>query len=315
MGHQQLPLKLSTPSTNSNIITPEPLSQTAMLVTLNISMPGITAKDDNATRAAHSVYGIGFASGHYQKNKYAKVYINPVQSVMQQARAYHRNMTMPWHGLNRLLPSKLYFEYTQEMNNHKLEFGNKRDDFIAKWPDIIAEAQNRLKTLYRPGDYPSAGSLKAYFSFDLEINPIPKGEHLDLKDLVTDELDILKGEIEKANDRHFKSATQDLWFRLFEVVEAMHKKVSNPDAKRFHKTIVTNIEDLVKLLDSLNVSKDPQLIEMTEEIATKLCTYDVNDIKKSKHVRADLANETDEILDKMSAYTGIKPDKGAHATT
>ena len=317
MRQTQKPLAFgyTNPGSNTEMKIQDPLTQTAMLVTLTIAIPGMTKKDQDVTDSVHAQYNTAFNAGGYVKRKYGSLYTRPITSIATAARSYHRSVTMPWRGGDRLLPSKLYMEYTAKMGDFKIDFLRARDEFKAVWSDICTEAQNRLGSMYNANDYPDFYSLDYEFVFNIDVNPISKGCHLDLVDLVTDELDILRDRIDEYNQKNLEKATQDLWFRLYEVVEAMQLKMTDEDAKIYRQSILTNITDLLSLLGDLNIAQDPQLEKLALDVQSKLCVYDINDIKGDKHLRADLAQEADDIMNEMIGHIGFKPKTKNVGTT
>jgi len=279
-----------------------------MLTRLEIGMPGQTQKDDSATGVVHAHYQAKSDAGGYQKKLYARHFTANLTRIASSARLFFRQNTLPWRGRNRLLPSKQYMTFISDMGKYKTEFMNAKTEFKNNYTNIIAEAATRQGSMHDPSTYPPMVALDNYFMFEIDIDPVPKGSHLDLKDILMDELEIMREQIDKNNNESFKSATQDLWFRLFDVVKNMQTKMANKNAKAYHKTIITNIEDLLSLLDVLNITKDPELERMGTEVKGKLCLYDINDIKEDENLREDLATEASDLMQGIINATGIDPD-------
>src|ERR1039458_897454 len=62
-------------------------------------------------------------------------------------------------------------------------------------------------------------------------------------------------DIDRNSREKLQNGMQDLWVRLHKVVAKMAGTLSDPE-KGFHKTLVTNIEDLVEILPQLNITGD-----------------------------------------------------------
>jgi len=313
----QLPLKFGYApdgtllGSNTNIDKAKILSQTAMLITLEIGLPGQSIKDEAATVSVQQVFSTSYDAGYYHKKLYDSDDISDIRRAAAEARAYYREHSLPWRGKNRLLPSKEYMDFVSAMNTLKTLFFNARDNFKADYANVLKRSEKRLgQTLYNQQEYPDVKELDYHFVFELDVQPVPSGDHLnDIKDLVYDDLEIIKAEINSNVEEDLHKAMNDLWFRLFDVVRDMHNKMSNKDAKAYHKSIVTNIEDLLIILKTLNIAGNTELERMSEEIKNKLCSYDMDDIKNSEKLREDLTDETSQIMHDIMGITGVDPDQ------
>ena len=297
--------------TNTKVNKAEILSQTAMLVSLEIGLPGQSLKDEAATVSVHQTFNAQYDAGYYQKKLYIPSDVSEIRRTASDARLYYREHTLPWRGKNRLLPSKTYMTFVSEMNTLKTFFFNARDNFKADYTNILTRSEQNLgSAMFNIGEYPDILELNDHFIFELDVSPVPAGAHMeDLKDLIGDDLEILKAEINANTEEDLKKATNDLWFRLFDVVRDLQKKMSNKEAKAYHKTIVTNIEDLLVILRTLNVAQDMELERMSEEVRQKLCSFDINDIKESEGLREDLASDAGKIMHDIIGHTGVDPDQ------
>lgn len=313
----QLPLKFgfsnsTLPGSNTQvekteINKKELLQNTTMLVTLEIGMPGQTRKDYDATEVVHKAYNADSDAGGYSKKLYARKYTYDLTRIAGAARKMLKDKTLPWRGKDRLLPSKLYMDFIAEIGTIKNRFMAAKEDFKNDWTNIIAEAANRHGTMHDPNAYPQVAELDNHFYFNIDIKPVPKGDHFDLREIISDELDILKEELIKTNEKDFNNAASDMWYRLFDVVQSLKIKMTDKDAKAYHKTIITNIEDLLGIMNALNITQDPELERISDEVKTKLCLYDVNDIKKDENLREDIATDAGNIMKDIVQISGITP--------
>jgi len=282
------------------------LANSATLVSLEIGQLGLSKKDSDLTKKAHTAAGItDNRAGYYRKFLLSKAEITPIFKTANFARSYHRYMTVPWgHDKYRLLPSKLILKYTAKIKEFKIEFFSHVDDLVQKWPFILTEAQRILGTVYDPADYPMQSELKSHYKFNVRFKPIPQDDHFILQ-VEEKTLQEMKESLNKEQDDNLQSAMSSLWHRLFEVVDRMATRLddSNP---RIYKTLVTNIEDLVKLLPDLNISNDPQLTDMCNQIENKLCVFTPGQLKKDNKVKTQVAKDAADIRDKMNVIMGVK---------
>ena len=140
------------------------------------------------------------------------------------------------------------------------------------------------------------------FWIESKIDPIPA---------VTDwRVQLSESEIKKLEEKYrtrmelnIANAMRDLWKRLVEPVKKMAETLSDPE-KGFHKTLVTNVLDITKILPDLNLTEDKALEDMRREIERKLCGYSSKHLKDDSQLRKDTAKAAQDIMNKMSAYMG-----------
>jgi len=83
----------------------------------------------------------------------------------------------------------------------------------------------------------------------------------------------------------------------------MHERLADED-NTFHDTLVENLREQAILLPKFNVSGDPKLDKLLQEINMKLCINDADVLRHDFDIREDVAKDAKEILDKMSGYMG-----------
>jgi len=93
----------------------------------------------------------------------------------------------------------------------------------------------------------------------------------------------------------------DLWNRLYRVVNHMAERLADPENK-FKNSLVDNIVDLCDLLPRLNITSDPKLEKALLEVRQKLTAYDSQTLRDSNDIRSQTALEAQKILDKMKHY-------------
>jgi hypothetical protein len=102
-------------------------------------------------------------------------------------------------------------------------------------------------------------------------------------------------------------ATRELWQRLYEAVSHMAErlgayKVSDEGVEHpFRDTVVTNLVRLVQVLPKLNVTGDPELERLTEEVRRSLLV-DPKELRKSEVSRNETARAAAAIAQQMAGY-------------
>lgn len=282
------------------------LANSATLVSLEISQLGLSKKDQDITDKAHQAAGItDTRAGYYRKFKINRSNIVEISRTSNSARSYHRNMTVPWgYDKYRLLPSALLMKYTKKIREFKLEFLSHVDDLTVRWPSILNEAMVRLGPAYNIDDYPIAHEVKTFYRFQIHFKPIPQDDHFILE-VEEKTLKEMKQSLNSEQDKNMEDAMSNLWHRLYEVVDRMATRLDEKNPKIF-KTLVTNIEDLTDILPELNISKDPQLTDMCNDVKIKLCAFTPGQLKKDSYAKDVTVKAAKEIRNKMDAIMGVK---------
>jgi hypothetical protein len=70
--------------------------------------------------------------------------------------------------------------------------------------------------------------------------------------------------------------------------------------KRFHESFMRDLENLVDLLKTCNLTGDAKIAEAARDLERLVLGIDVNDLKKHKDARDDLREKAQAVLDKFS---------------
>jgi hypothetical protein len=271
---------------------------------LQINQLGLSKKDKAITDAAHNAYGINDSrAGHYRKFMVDRTDVLKLSKTANTARSLHRVMTVPWgQDKYRLLPATLIQKYTRKIKQIKIEFYSHVSDLEVRWPSIISGAKLRLGPAFDPTDYAVASEIKEVYLFDIHFKPVPQDDHFVLE-VEQETLQEMKDKLNKDQDANMENAMENLWHRLYEVVERMAERLDDKKPRIF-KTLVTNIEELTGILPDLNLTGDPQLTDMCNDVKDKLCSYTAGQLKKDSRVRKQTAQDAKDIQRKMDAIMG-----------
>ena len=276
------------------------LNEKAMLVHLNISFWTARKYDRKISREIEIQYNADEA-GRYNKILIANEYLANIRKMVSAARTFHYENTLPWNDNGgRLLPAANYFNYVKAMQNLQADFDRETANFIRVYPDLKNEAKLRLNGMFEEEDYPDISTLRDKYAFSSQVTPVPEADDFRVK-LNDSEVDSIKQSIEKQVQNSTREAMNDLWNRLYRVVNHMAERLADPDNK-FKNSLVDNIVDLCDLLPRLNITSDPKLEKALLEVRQKLTANDSQTLRDSNDIRSQTALEAQKILDKMKHY-------------
>lgn len=271
------------------------LQTQAMLVTLSVS--GWTArKQDKKVAAEVEASHNAHDAGRYNKLLVDKMYLDPLTSFAGQVRQYHYKMTAPWMDNGaRLLPSRLSMEYFAEIRKFRQSQDTLVNTFIQLYDTkLVQDARVRLGTMYDPDDYPSGAELRTKFGIELDIQPVPDGHDFRV-DVGDAERQRIAQDITDKVAARTAAAQRDAWGRVRAAVSTIESRLSVPKA-RIYDTLISNVEDLARLLPGLNISNDPLMDHVCKQITERLIV-DPQRLRNSMTSRKRVADAAREILD------------------
>jgi Protein of unknown function (DUF3150) len=284
------------------------ITKRAMLVSLNIQQWTGAKHDRKVSQEVAIAHNSDVSMGRYRKLLVAKESLERLRQLTSTARQEHYKRTLPWSdGGTRILSSEAYFEYAEKMRELGREWEPAVDEFLAQYPQVIAEARGRLNGLFNEEDYPTPANMRRKFSFTFSVLPMPtaKDFRVELGDAETKRV---RAEIEESVNESLRVAMNDVWERLRDVVSRMverlraysmtEKGVSNP----FRDSLVTNIRELLDVLPSLNITQDANLTEVAQKIGAELCRYDADTLREDTSARERTADAAEAILKQMEAF-------------
>jgi hypothetical protein len=180
------------------------------------------------------------------------------------------------------------------------------DDLARQFRTLVVQAKTRLGGLFRESDYPTPDELRAKFSFDTKVLPLPDAGDFRVA-LGDEEKDRIKRQITAAMEASLQVGTRELWFRLYEAVQHLadrltaYKVTGEGIEHPFRDTVVSNLVRLVDVLPKLNITNDPELERMAEQVKNSLLV-DPNSLRRSESVRVETAKAATAIAQHMAGY-------------
>lgn len=226
-------------------------------------------------------------------------------AVIRAARTFHYENTHAWmHDGPRILATANFDAYMKKMREYKADFDTAVLDFLAQYPDICEEARGVLGKLYDPADYPRAAELKARYSFEMKVQPMPASTGLLELGLDAAEADALRAKLEADMRETFQTANRRLWDDLFARLEKLYTKLSDEKAYVKEETIAA-VRDLAELMPRVNITNDARLEMLSQKLQTALTGVTANGVKNDPGIRAKVTAEARTVYHAMQAFMGL----------
>jgi hypothetical protein len=171
---------------------------------------------------------------------------------------------------------------------------------------LLEEAMIRLGGLFRAEDYPTPEELRAKYSFETKVLPLPDANDFRVT-LGEEEKERIKRQITASVEASLQVGSRELWQRLYEAVSHMAErlqayKVTGEGVEHpFRDSVVTNLVKLVDILPKLNVTADAELERLAAEVRASLLV-DPQELRNVDSVRSETAKAALAIADRMKSY-------------
>ena len=273
------------------------LQTRAMLANLTINQWTARKQDKAVAAEVDKTHGANDA-GRYNKLLIDKSALEPMAKLASAMRERHYHFTMPWgDNGDRLLPATLYMQYTTEMRALRQEFDAATAAFVVSYPALVTAARGRLGTLYQPENYPAAGGL--YLRFGVTISFAPIADANDFRvEVDKDQAEQLRANITATVEARQNDAVKSCYARASEVITKIRDRLSNKEGV-FRDSLIDNARTLCEMLPSLNVTGDPALTALCEDMRGLLVSP--IQLRRSPRVRQQTADAADAILAKLLA--------------
>lgn len=284
------------------------ISSSAVLISLNISVWPASKLDREVTDQVTTNAGSDPRAGKFMKNLFAGTSLRKdIEKYAAHCRVKHLRYTLPWADKGeRLLPTSLFMDYKQFVNEANTQFDQLCSNFFTAYPQLLVDAPTHLRGLYKADDYPDLDEVKRRFGFRYVFSPLPEAGDFRL-DVGIAELEELKNKYASDYDLRLVDAMREPWERLHTVLTSMSEKLTDEweedddkPKKRYHETLVTNATDLCALLTKLNITGDPKLEEARKQLELTMLGADIEAIKESPAIRESMKSKVDAILDKFN---------------
>jgi hypothetical protein len=280
------------------------ISASAVLVELNISVWPASKIDREVTDKVNADASAVAGASQTKKNLFAGTSLRKdIEKFAARVRLYHNQNTLPWADKGeRLLPTRLFMEYKQTMNDYERTFSMMCNNFFTQYPKLVGEAQHNLGTMYRAEDYPDLNDVRLKFGFRRAVNPLPESGDFRL-DIPADDLAEMRDEFEDKFKERLADAVREPWNRLHTMLTTMSEKLTDVEGddskKRYHDSLISNPLELCGLLTKLNVTNNPLLEEARRQLEVTMLGANIDSIKESSDARSELKSKVDSILKKF----------------
>ena len=257
-----------------------------MVVNLSISQWSVRKYDSKVSREVNNNHSAAQDAGRFNKLLIAADAMKEITRITGAVRSFHYVNTLPWtDDGSRILPAGNYFNYINEVNNHKQKFEEVVQEFINQYPDLKEDAEYRLGTMFNVNDYPDTKEIEAKFRIKTTFMPIADENDFRVS-MSNDEVAQIKSDITAELNNRVQNALNDILERSREVVLHMAETLAEPN-KVFRDSLLGNVKALVETIPLLNFTNDAHVNDVCNLLAS--LDYDPETLRWKLSLRKEVA--------------------------
>lgn len=277
------------------------LSERAMTVSLHLSAWRAQRVDKRTTTEVLQERSAKVDAGRFEKFLVPPSALDTVSKAHSKARQRHYGFTLPWGDeAVRILAATAFFDYTQAMNEERASCEQAHQAFLARYPELVAEAPARLgPRLYAASDFPDVAEIREKFAFNLVVLPVPDKDDFRVS-IGADAEARIRQSIERTVAERYSGAQRDLWTRLLDTVKHFAMTMADKD-KVFRNSTVHKLAELAELAPKLSLAPDPQLEAVCAEVLALANSFAPDDLRANQLVRAEATRKARTTLKSIEA--------------
>jgi hypothetical protein len=279
------------------------LAERAILVRVKECMNGVFKYDAKAKVDFAQQSNADVSAYSITKRMWPKPVIDELRGYISSARHIHRTMTLPWNDVGyRLLPNEKFFDFVNEINEVKNGFIAARNRFKANFDLYKLEGLMKMGKYADSSIYPKdKDDIDELFQLEVMVRPCPNTNDIRV-DLPEEVLKEMREQAEADIMRDTKDAVKEVWLRFHKACSHMHKQLDAGDPKYFRSSLLENVEELLKIIPSYNLTDDPELEAKRQEAEAIISNIkDIGDVKTNEQLRKDTVDKLSDMLDKFPA--------------
>lgn len=228
------------------------------------------------------------------------------------------SQTKEWIG-RRAIPSRfragcyavpvvLFDEIERKLAEYQAERQIVVDRFLAVYDDAISEAQERLRAVFNPTDYPPKAKLARMFSVRWQYLMFSTPDRLKTLNRAVWERE--RSKIEEQWKQAAAEVTGALRTTMQELVAHLYEKLQpGEDGKKkvIRSSSYEKFQDFLAYFRDRNVTGDSELSALVARAQDLTRGVDMNTLKTNDFVRADLERGLEGIRNELDAMIGSAP--------
>ena len=282
------------------------LATSGMIVNVEVNVWSATKQDQTISKEVTTAHNADDKAARVVKHLLAgdpthKKLLNHRQTIYN----WVKKRTYDWSGSNRYLPVSMLQKFKSEFNALENEYEILKQEFVAKYPDIVAGMAFKQGSMFDANEYPSADQVASKFRIKLFVHPVPEN---DFRVAIANDI---KEELERhyaleANSKVeeiMRDATERLVEFIKRIAHACREVEAEGDGKvrrpKVYEGTIDGAKEMCELLKEFNLTGDTRLEDMRQDLLATLNDVTAKDIRESDATRSHVKSEMDKIMNKF----------------
>lgn len=234
-----------------------------------------------------------------------------INQTVTRAREDHKRLTLPWlDNGTRILPAAMHDQYMETMAKHESVFWPLVETLVRNYPEYVEQAALKhlaLGELFNRQDYPSITAIKNKFDWHVKRFTIPSGDDFRVN-LSANVVKRIQAEMTASLNEATTNAIHSVFERAHECVARVVESLNGYDPNKpagerggFHKTMISQIEDLIGIMPALNLTNDPRINQLASDMAA-LTQFSAKELRESDNIRQGVATKAAAIASAVADF-------------
>lgn len=238
------------------------LKSSAILIDFDGGYFNWSRRDRSVEREVADQKAIRASAGRYLKNLFlaCDAPLTAIRTEVQNARADHNLLTIPWGPAQRLLLNRNFLEYNSRFSAHEATLETLKANLADSYTSLVAQAAASLGPLYNPEDYPPVEKVLSGCYISRTLFPLSDSSDVRLQ-IGDDSLSAIKAEVEATLTSRIADATTSIWDRFRTILKSATDNLSKSPGTgtRYRSEWHAHLTELLTLLPGLNLTNDSTL--------------------------------------------------------
>jgi hypothetical protein len=289
------------------------LRTSGVLTSVTVRVPSFSIVDKAVTDEITTEKNASNGAGRYTKSLFAgnKAYeaLPNYRSIMDN---WHKQITLcEWGGDMRYLPKTKLAEFQEQFAAHKAEFDKRKEVFFSQYDEAIGQQAFVHGKTFNRADYPTVEELRnsGRFGIEVYIQEVPEGDFRNT--IGIDAVGDVMLDVERQAARYVQGMAQQSLANFKDVMKSLInatriETTMGEDGKvkvsrgRLYEATFQRAKQYCDLMDDYNLTDDPTLAELRDEIRRVLGDLTVEAVRESDTKRVTIHEELSALRDKLN---------------
>lgn len=285
------------------------LSKSGILVHADVRVWTATMQDSAISDEVTSAKNVDRDAGKFVKHLLSKCEEHKkCMNYRQIVYNWAQKRTYDWAGSMRLLPAIDYPKFMQEYATHQATFQQLVDDFLDKYPNIVANIAFTQQSMFNRSEYPTPEEVRNKFSIHLYRAEVPTGDFR--CSIMDDSVDDLSRNYERQARDLIQTILTRQKEQLIDIMQTIATNCTTETVtengeikvkrKKLYESTLNRARELIDTFSKFNITADPALEQARAQFEQVLDGMTIDKLRESDTARINVQDGINDILSKFN---------------